>query len=119
MSTEWWLSVLNIWKVGSHYDPLPVSSGIRGDASINPVVTKEQVIVYIKPHTHTKKYFQITLRVWLKPSKAKKFRVRAATLSSTHLIFFRYYSRYEESSIKYNGFGLQALAQHLGFVCAR
>lgn len=33
---------------------LPVSSGMRDTASINLVVTKEQVIVYIQPHTHKK-----------------------------------------------------------------
>lgn len=36
-----------------HYDLLPVSSGIRDEASINPVVTKEKVIVYIKPQKNT------------------------------------------------------------------
>lgn len=41
-------------------DFLPVSSGMRDTASINLVVTKEQVIVYIQPHTQ-KKTFQITL----------------------------------------------------------
>lgn len=35
-------------------DFLPVSSGMRDTASINLVVTKEQVIVYIQPHTHKK-----------------------------------------------------------------
>ena len=40
-------------------DFLPVSSGMRDTASINLVVTKEQDIVYIQPHTQ--KNFQITL----------------------------------------------------------
>lgn len=98
----------------SHSDLLPVSSGIRDEASINPVVTKEQVIVYIKPQ---KKYFQITLRVWLKPTKARKFRARAAALSLTHPILFRNYSRYEESYMKHDVSGLQGLAQNLAFIC--
>lgn len=37
----------------------PVPSGMGDMASVNLVVTKEQVIVYIQPHTY--KNFQITL----------------------------------------------------------
>lgn len=51
-------------------DFLPVSSGMRDTASINLVVTKEQVIVYIQPHTQ--KNFQITLSKTHKTKESQK-----------------------------------------------
>lgn len=55
---------------GHIVDFLPVSSGMRDTASINLVVTKEQVIVYIQPHTQ--KNFQITLSKTHKTKKNQK-----------------------------------------------